>query len=449
MSLLLLFQNNLASATTYQGQWPHLDQLFGNSNIDVVCFDNYLPLSDWTTFDNGLDPENWQVATYTGTWPPSPSQMNGLGLTGVPTLYSKPYLKANIEGGEKYNWFYGNSVNLGIGPDPSGSGQQVSLPQGDRLSQTRSQYYTGQDLLAPKRLRWWWSNTHQAVYGTNGGAWTPQGNPSKWVAKSKSINFTEYGFPSCDKATNQPNVFWDSKSTESATPFWSKWVPAAGGTYKPAADSTLSTLALQAVYEYWFTDTPSNNDSLSGVVMVDSTFSCVWAWDARPFPAFPKLSGVWADAGNWQTGNWVGGKGPSLTPPPADTPPAPASYTAFPTLAGLGWSVKYTPTFVTTKTEHVSGRSSRASRASTSLLQIEITIDFLRMGPSTAEYEALAGFFAARQGKNIPFTFPVPSALGLGTSINARFDDDKLDFEQFMSRLWSSESIKIRQVKGE
>ncbi len=30
------------------GQWPHLDQLFAEDNIDLVSFDNYLPLSDWT-----------------------------------------------------------------------------------------------------------------------------------------------------------------------------------------------------------------------------------------------------------------------------------------------------------------------------------------------------------------------------------------------------------------
>ena len=33
------------------GQWPHLDQLWAHSNIDLVCFDNYMPLSDWTTGD--------------------------------------------------------------------------------------------------------------------------------------------------------------------------------------------------------------------------------------------------------------------------------------------------------------------------------------------------------------------------------------------------------------
>ena len=30
-------------------QWPHLDQLWAHNNIDLVCFDNYMPMSDWTT----------------------------------------------------------------------------------------------------------------------------------------------------------------------------------------------------------------------------------------------------------------------------------------------------------------------------------------------------------------------------------------------------------------
>ena len=36
------------------GQWPHLDQLWANPNIDFVSFDNYMPLSDWTTGPGGL-----------------------------------------------------------------------------------------------------------------------------------------------------------------------------------------------------------------------------------------------------------------------------------------------------------------------------------------------------------------------------------------------------------
>ena len=98
------------------GQWPHLDQLYASSNIDLVSFDNYLPLSDWTTGDGGLDAENWLEPAPSGTWPPGPSTFNGLGMSGQPTIYSKPYLKANIEGGEKFNWFYNDSNNLGARP---------------------------------------------------------------------------------------------------------------------------------------------------------------------------------------------------------------------------------------------------------------------------------------------------------------------------------------------
>ena len=43
------------------GQWPHLDSLFASPNIDVVSFDNYLPLSDWTLDDGGLDCQNWNA----------------------------------------------------------------------------------------------------------------------------------------------------------------------------------------------------------------------------------------------------------------------------------------------------------------------------------------------------------------------------------------------------
>ena len=42
------------------GQWPHLDQLWANPNIDFVSFDNYMPLSDWTTGNGGLDAANWR-----------------------------------------------------------------------------------------------------------------------------------------------------------------------------------------------------------------------------------------------------------------------------------------------------------------------------------------------------------------------------------------------------
>ncbi len=42
--------------------------------------------------------------------------------------------------------------------------------------------------------------------------------------------------------------------------------------------------------------------------MIDPGHVFVWAWDARPFPAFPDFDLVWADAANWQTGHWITGR---------------------------------------------------------------------------------------------------------------------------------------------
>jgi hypothetical protein len=209
------------------GQWPHLDSLYASSDIDFVSFDNYLPLSDWTTADGGLDAQNWQ-APAPASWPTSAPAARGFALTGAPTIYSTVYLQSNIEGGEKFDWYYDDAVNGGAGGDPLGSGLIVSLPEGDRATQTRQTYATDQQILANKQLRWWWSTQHRAVYDTGSG-WAPQGPQTEWVPKSKPIIFLEYGVPSVDKATNQPNVFYSPSSTQSGTPYWSIWTSASGG----------------------------------------------------------------------------------------------------------------------------------------------------------------------------------------------------------------------------
>jgi len=428
------------------GQWPHLDKLWSHANIDLVCIDYYMPLSDWTTGAGGLDVLNWTEPKYSGTWPPDETRMNGLGLAGTPTLLSKDYFKANIEGGEKFFWFYFDSDNSGRGLDPQGSGAQVSRPEGDRLTQTRTRFYQDQEILANKQLRWWWNHPHKAMYDTGAGE-VPQGNATGWTVQAKSIAFSEYGFPSCDKATNQPNVFFDPKSSESFTPFWSLWKPAFGGAYLPQEDTTIVPLALQAIHEYWFVD-GNNEVSGPGIVMLDQAFTSVWAWDARPFPTFPQRGGVWGDAPNWSSGNWIQGKGPYFPPVEPDSAPDPGTYPAFPMLAGQGWSIRYTPANVVIKAEHVSGREARAARTSSALLEIELTYDVLRMD-TPAELETLIGFYADRSGADAPFTFAVPAALGFGTSINARFVDDQLDLEEFMSRLWRGEAVKVEQVRGE
>jgi hypothetical protein len=440
------------------GQWPHLDQLWSNSNVDLVCFDNYLPLSDWTTGpgsvlssgqSDNLDIANWSLPK-PASWPVANPNQCGLGISGQATIYSLPYLKANIEGGEKFNWFYYDSNNLGRGLDPLGSGLQVSLPgypTDDRLTQTRRAFSANQQILGNKQLRWWWNNQHYALYDNGDGSGeTPKGLPTGWVPNSKAIVFTEYGFPSNDRSTNQPNLFYDAASSESGTAYWSIWNTADGLTYLPKPDQLISLLALQAVYEYWFTDMPSNNEMVGGINMVEPTFCSVWNWDARPFPAFPNLNSIWGDAPNWPAGNWLNGKEPFIAPPVPDAPYVPGPYQTFPALAGQGWSVRYRPAFMTGVADHVSGRGSRFARVSQPVWEIEIVVNLLRMDV-IQDFQTLAGFYAEMQGRETTFSFLVPTAIAASGTVLARFDDDSEDLEEFMSRLWSLQALKLRTVR--
>ena len=34
----------------------------------------------------------------------------------------------------------------------------------------------------------------------------------------------------------------------------------------------------------------------------------LWAWDARPYPYFPRLTAVWSDGENWRLGHWLNGR---------------------------------------------------------------------------------------------------------------------------------------------
>ena len=114
----------------------------------------------------------------------------------------------------------------------------------------------------------------------------------------------ELGCPAVDKGPNQPNVFPDPKSAENAIPHFSsggrsdlaqhrflaahqaQWDPAAAG-FEPAANPA--------------------SDRYDGR-MVDPGRIYLWAWDARPFPAFPLIGEAWRDGGNWATGHWLNGR---------------------------------------------------------------------------------------------------------------------------------------------
>lgn len=133
--------------------------------------------------------------------------------------------------------------------------------------------------LAPayawKNIGWWWSNPHM----------NPNGATTAWVPGSKPIWFTEYGFASVDGCSNEPNVFVDAATSDSAFPRQSRG----------RVDFMAQRVAIAATEAQW-----------AGSTMVPQKF--LWAWDARPYPHWPDLRQVWADGANWATGHWVQGK---------------------------------------------------------------------------------------------------------------------------------------------
>ncbi|ATQ56725.1 baseplate multidomain protein megatron [Paracoccus yeei] len=232
----------------------HLDPLWSDANIDFVGIDNYLPLSDWR---DGFDHAD--------------------ALEGWPAIYDRAYLQANIAGGEGFDWFYASAA--------------------DRSAQIRTPITDGAAskpwVFRPKDISAWWTNPH---FNRPGGV--ESGLATAWVPQSKPIRFTELGCPAIDRGTNQPNVFFDPKSSESFTPYFSRgW-----------RDDAIQRAYLEASYLHW--DDPANNpiSSIYGDRMVHVPECAAWTWDARPYPFFPELTDVWTDGPNWRLGHWLTGR---------------------------------------------------------------------------------------------------------------------------------------------
>ena len=87
----------------------------------------------------------------------------------------------------------------------------------------------------------------------------------------------------------------------------------------------------------------------------------------------------WGDAGDWQTGDWIGGRGPALPPVGALAGAgAGALSRASRRSRRLGWSTHVRPRFGTDIADHVSGRSSRRPRYASAYYDVELTYDLLR-----------------------------------------------------------------------
>jgi hypothetical protein len=122
--------------------------------------------------------------------------------------------------------------------------------------------------------------------------------PTAWAPQSKPIWFTELGCPAIDRGTNQPNVFFDPKSSESFTPHFSRgW-----------RDDAIQRAYLEATYLWWGEAANNPLSSVYGGRMVHVPECAAWTWDARPYPFFPALTDVWTDGANWRLGHWLTGR---------------------------------------------------------------------------------------------------------------------------------------------
>ena len=119
-----------------------------------------------------------------------------------------------------------------------------------------------------------------------------------WVPQPKPIRFTEFGCPAVDRGTNQPNVFFDPKSSESALPYYSRgW-----------QDEALQRAYVEATLGYWGDAAKNPVSTVTGAPMIELAEAALWTWDARPYPDFPARADVWSDAANWRLGHWMGGR---------------------------------------------------------------------------------------------------------------------------------------------
>jgi hypothetical protein len=229
-----------------------LDPLWGDVNIDFVGIDNYMPLSDWRD-DPGHTDEVWGA------------------------IHDLGYLRANIEGGEGYDWFYPTS-------------DAVAAQRRDPITDGA---YDEPWVWRYKDIRSWWKNPHHDRIGG-----VRQVVPTSWVPGSKPVRFTEIGCPAVDKGTNEPNKFLDPKSSESALP------RASTG----ARDDLIQVQYLRALLGYWADPARNPVSEIYDGPMIDLAHTYVWAWDARPWPAFPRLRDVWSDGANYARGHWITGR---------------------------------------------------------------------------------------------------------------------------------------------
>ncbi|MCB1541225.1 MAG: glycoside hydrolase/phage tail family protein [Rhodoblastus sp.] len=235
-----------------------LDAVWSSPAVDFVGIDAYWPLSDWRDGPH-------------------------LDAAEADDIYDLVYLTRRIGAGEAFDWFYA---------DEAARKNQMRTPITDGA-------YGKPWMFRQKDLVGWWSNAHVERVGG-----IELANPTAWIARGKPIWLVETGCPAVDRGANAPNVFPDVKSSESGLPYFSRGF----------RDDLMQARFIEATLARFDPALPGFDPACNpqspvyGGRMVEAARIHIWAWDARPFPAFPDVGLLWADAPNWETGHWLNGR---------------------------------------------------------------------------------------------------------------------------------------------
>ncbi|MBK9083534.1 MAG: glycoside hydrolase TIM-barrel-like domain-containing protein [Rhizobiales bacterium] len=231
--------------------------MWSSPSVDFIGVDAYWPLGDWRDGRDHLDAQEAR------------------------SIYDRAFLSRRVSSGPDFDWFYASEADRAA---------QIRTPITDGA-------YGKPWVFRAKDLVGWWSNPHKERVGgveTATTAWTP---------RSKPIWLVEIGCPAVDRGANQPNVFPDPKSSESAAPHFSR----------DTRDDLMLIAANEAILAHFdpahplFVAADNPVSPIYGGRMVEPSRIHAWAWDARPFPAFP-FSRAWSDAANWAKGHWLTGR---------------------------------------------------------------------------------------------------------------------------------------------
>ncbi|MFN7164195.1 MAG: glycoside hydrolase/phage tail family protein, partial [Hyphomonas sp.] len=185
-------------------------------------------------------------------------------LAGFSAADDADYLASQIEGGEAFDWYYA---------DAGARAEQIRTPI---IDTAHGEHW----IFRAKDLAGWAGALH---YPRPGGV--RAGAPTAWTPGMKPVRLSEIGFAAVDKAGNVPNLFFDPKSTESGLPPYSTG----------ARDDVMQRRLLAAALPFFAADGRT-------------AAAHVWAWDARPYPAWPMREDVWGDGANWARGHWLNGR---------------------------------------------------------------------------------------------------------------------------------------------